>query len=899
MTPAGDEVLVTFSVGVDEVLSTRAISDGTTVDKLFYQAFNKQGEAVGEQKTMDVESWPAKPSLTLVTGKEYTVVFWAQKGETYNADDLRAVKIDYAGATNNDESRDAFYKAEPVTVTEGMSATIPVELKRPFAQVNVGVKELGRLEGVTKSQMTVSASSIYSQIDLLTGDVTGENDAPVTFAYAAVPEEQLAAADQEKYIWLSMSYLLVKAANIDFKFSFQNAAETLDGDPIEIDNVPVKPNYRTNLLGSTATKDVEFEVEIDPSYGGSEDVGDEPMGPKPSTDISVTTVDVDFDSTGGTITASYEGEGNVTAAEFIFTPQSDVAAKNVRTRADAAGTIRVPAEVGEGSITANISAEQYAEYGFVAGTTYDITVEVTVDGEKVQATFSGSAAEDAPTFEATEDSGDESELEGDGTKDNPYTVADVLKLYNSDSSPAGKVWVTGTIIGVYKNNQFSTELTEETNLAIGKDKDNNLPVQLPSGDVRTALNLKANPSNINKEVKLYGTIEKYFNVAGVKNVSEFVFEGQGDDNGGDDGDDDFEYGHTGTVNDPFTVAEAIAKAETTSNNTATTESYYIKGVVSSVTDQFGSNTFGNATFVIKDENVDNAFTAYRTLYLDNSAWVAGKDIVKEGDVVIVCGNIVNYNGTPEITANGFLYQYVTKVERPITLSNLKVVVGEDGKSATFTADYTNYSKISISKAGFKYSIENTDTDKNVTAPTDEFGTITATVDNLEYGNYEVEAYIDNIVSVAKAFTIVDPSAAPKTYTLTLTAAAMGMDSSGYDNATNTGDHVVAASAEDGSTVEVTVNTAKIYKKSGNAETDMQWQKTNGVMYNKTPLGKIKTIVINSSAGVYQVYGGMSEQPTDIISGSGTYSFSDESYFKIGITNSATGYVSSVVVTFEK
>ena len=59
-----------------------------------------------------------------------------------------------------------------------------------------------------------------------------------------------------------------------------------------------------------------------------------------------------------------------------------------------------------------------------------------------------------------------------------------------------------------------------TNMVIGT-ADSYLPVALPSGGVRDALNLKDNPANINKEVAVYGTIEKYFSVAGVKNVTEY------------------------------------------------------------------------------------------------------------------------------------------------------------------------------------------------------------------------------------------------------------------------------------------------------------------------------------------------------------------------------------------
>ena len=52
-----------------------------------------------------------------------------------------------------------------------------------------------------------------------------------------------------------------------------------------------------------------------------------------------------------------------------------------------------------------------------------------------------------------------------------------------------------------------------------------IPVALPTGDVRAALNLKDNADLIGKQVWLYGKIEKYFSVAGVRSVSDFSFDG--------------------------------------------------------------------------------------------------------------------------------------------------------------------------------------------------------------------------------------------------------------------------------------------------------------------------------------------------------------------------------------
>ena len=53
-----------------------------------------------------------------------------------------------------------------------------------------------------------------------------------------------------------------------------------------------------------------------------------------------------------------------------------------------------------------------------------------------------------------------------------------------------------------------------------------VPVQLPNNAVRAALNVKDNPSIIGKEVMLFGKIEKYFTVVGLKGVSNYIVDGQ-------------------------------------------------------------------------------------------------------------------------------------------------------------------------------------------------------------------------------------------------------------------------------------------------------------------------------------------------------------------------------------
>lgn len=115
------------------------------------------------------------------------------------------------------------------------------------------------------------------------------------------------------------------------------------------------------------------------------------------------------------------------------------------------------------------------------------------------------------------------------------------------------------------------------------------------------------------------------------------------------------WGNSGdNPDEPLNVEEAIAKCKefgsTTSEN-----NYYVKGIISSINEV--SLSYGNATFNISDngENTpERVLTAYHIRDLYNKRFEA-EDKIKVGDVVVICGKLVNYrNNTPEIT-QGYIY----------------------------------------------------------------------------------------------------------------------------------------------------------------------------------------------------------------------------------------------------
>lgn len=132
---------------------------------------------------------------------------------------------------------------------------------------------------------------------------------------------------------------------------------------------------------------------------------------------------------------------------------------------------------------------------------------------------------------------------GEGSKENPYNVASAVAQNNSGEIVWVKAYIVGQVAGDWDvNMQYDAPFTGDTNddgsvktygtnLLIADDANANttaqvMPVQLPSGAVRRALNLVENPGMDSKEVLLYGKLTKYFGVAGLKEVSCAIVDGE-------------------------------------------------------------------------------------------------------------------------------------------------------------------------------------------------------------------------------------------------------------------------------------------------------------------------------------------------------------------------------------
>lgn len=260
----GETVEMTFNVDVPEAtITTKGLSDSKDVNEVICQVFLSSDHTLLESKTVDFVDGKANVSFSLVNGQKYDFAFWAQMKGTgyYDTSNLSAVKIDYTNALANDAKRVAFFEVK--TGNKARAKSDKVTLRRAFAQVNFGgILDTTRpdaIKGVSQSKITMT--NLASTIDLFnTNTIAGftGNVNKVTFDKNPVISGEKLNVNGVAYQYFATVY--VPAPSVNKILTDAVASLYLDSGfsvDVKAPNVPIKRNYRTNILGNFFN-DVEY-----------------------------------------------------------------------------------------------------------------------------------------------------------------------------------------------------------------------------------------------------------------------------------------------------------------------------------------------------------------------------------------------------------------------------------------------------------------------------------------------------------------------------------------------------------------------------------------------------------------------------------------------------------------
>ena len=284
LAPQAEGNTVTYTVEVPVAIATKAIGDVVTdVDKVYYEVY-RAADVEDLSKAPIFEGFKtltdnkASFSLEFLKNQEFVVLFWAQNSELvntdinsatgmYNINDLRAIKLVNPGASNNTAAQ-VFAGKDTVTDCES-AANGRVTLTRPVSQINVyTTAESLSFEGVTVGLETSSmkVTGLYNTFNVArdAAVVSDENMVPLTYSGAAVPT---VAADDADLTYVAMNYVgfaphIGATVNVDFTI------QTTETNPIShsVSNVPVKPNYRTNIVGNLLTATADYHVSLNDDW---------------------------------------------------------------------------------------------------------------------------------------------------------------------------------------------------------------------------------------------------------------------------------------------------------------------------------------------------------------------------------------------------------------------------------------------------------------------------------------------------------------------------------------------------------------------------------------------------------------------------------------------------------
>ena len=264
--------------------------------------------------------------------------------------------------------------------------------------------------------------------------------------------------------------------------------------------------------------------------------------------------------------------------------------------------------------------------------------------------------------------GGEEELQGSGagTLLDPYdciAAINYCKQLGADTESTENIYIKGKIVSIeeeystqYGNGSFTISNDGSNSntfkvwraLYLGNKKYTSGKTQIQVGD----------------EVVIYGKVIYYYgNTAETSQGNAYLYSLNGvtEDAGGDTPDEpQGEAKGSGTLDDPYNSVAANAYASSLASGETSSKKVYIKGIVSSIKEEYGTQ-YGNGTFYISDDGTsNNQFYVFRALYLNNEKYTEGKEQLHVGDEVVVYGSVTNYMGNTPETVQGDAYLYSLK-----------------------------------------------------------------------------------------------------------------------------------------------------------------------------------------------------------------------------------------------
>ena len=268
---------VSYTVQVPQALATKGIGDVAPAEmELHYEVYRTtdgNDVVLGDDtrllyhKTATITDGTATVEMELVNEQNFTVLFWAQMKDNgvYNVESLKNVTLE-TEITANQEAYAAFTGVDFIEKGEQLGNR-NVSLIRPLAQVNVATtpESLTQFDtDITVNTSAFTVSGLSTTFNVAT-QLAGTDEADFSYEAAPVPATTLKVNDKD-YTYVAMNYVgfaPAAGATVTVTYAMTTSEGAIDN---EIQNVPVKPNYRTNIIGNLISESSNYTITLDTSW---------------------------------------------------------------------------------------------------------------------------------------------------------------------------------------------------------------------------------------------------------------------------------------------------------------------------------------------------------------------------------------------------------------------------------------------------------------------------------------------------------------------------------------------------------------------------------------------------------------------------------------------------------
>lgn len=257
---------VTYTVQVPQDIATK--TDGDDVFTLHYEVYRKDAKGVLTtlfyEGTKDFNSnGTVDVPLEFVKDQKFKVLFWAQKDaqQAYDIENLISVSLKTLVA--NDTTAEVFAGSDDVDNCVSAQGG-DVVLVRPVAQLNIATTAAGLqlgTERVNPTQSMVIVDGLFDTYNVATG--TAGTKALRTYAGPTDDTPNVPGTDfKNDYKLMATNYLGFihqDGDNVEVTFTIK----TSEGDITHtVSNVPVKANYKTNIIGNLISATADYNVTL-------------------------------------------------------------------------------------------------------------------------------------------------------------------------------------------------------------------------------------------------------------------------------------------------------------------------------------------------------------------------------------------------------------------------------------------------------------------------------------------------------------------------------------------------------------------------------------------------------------------------------------------------------------